>query len=137
MRQINVCLIQLVTVNIKVRIDRLREGDYRFEAKVMLNGKEIGSDRGTFSIGGLNMEFLETRMNKPLLQQVASRAGGKYYESTNISSLVHDVTTLSNFKPRELSKSAEYELWNSRWIFVLIIIVFASEWFMRKRSGML
>jgi hypothetical protein len=117
--------------------DRLREGDYRFEAKVMLNGKEIGSDRGTFSIGGLNMEFLETRMNKPLLQQVASRAGGKYYESTNVSSLVHDVTTLSNFKPRELSKSAEYELWNSRWRFVLIIIVFASEWFMRKRSGML
>ena len=117
--------------------DRLSEGEYKFAATVKINSTLIGEDQGTFSVGGFNAEYLETRMNMPLLQQIAAQTGGQYYESNEISSLLHDVTSLPNFKPRDVSKSAEIEIWNSRWMLALVIFVFALEWFLRKRNGML
>jgi hypothetical protein len=44
---------------------------------------------------------------------------------------------MQNFKPRDVSKSVDVEIWNSRWILALIISVFTLEWFLRKRNGML
>ena len=117
--------------------ESLREGDYKFIATVMANGVTIGSDQGTFSVGGQNAEFLETRMNKPLLQQIAAQTGGQYYNSDNFGSLDHDITMMQNFKSRDVSKSAEIEIWNSRWMLALVIFIFALEWFLRKRNGML
>jgi hypothetical protein len=118
-------------------VESLREGDYTFAATVLANGVTIGSDHGTFSIGGLNAEFLETRMNKSLLQQLAAQTGGRYYDSDNFNSLAQDVTLLPNFKPREVNTSAKIEIWNSRWMLALVTIIFALEWFLRKRIGML
>jgi hypothetical protein len=117
--------------------DRLPEGEYKFMATVKINGALIGEDQGTFAVGGFNAEYLETRMNKLLLQQIAAQTGGRYYESNEFRSLAHDVISLPNFKPRDISKSAEIEVWNSRWILALVIFVFAMEWFLRKRNGML
>jgi len=117
--------------------DRLSEGEYKFTATVKVNSTLIGENQGTFSVGGFNAEYLETRMNKSLLQQIAVQTGGRYYESNELSSLQHDITSLPNFKPRDVSKSAEIEIWNSRWMLAFVIFIFALEWFLRKRNGML
>ena len=117
--------------------ESLRKGDYTFDATVLENGAAIGSDHGTFSIGGLNAEFLETQMNKSLLQQLSAQTGGRYYDSDNIRSLAQDIPMLANFKPRDVHMSARFEIWNSRWMLALIILIFALEWFLRKRMGML
>jgi hypothetical protein len=117
--------------------DHLLDGDYHFTATVMLDGRSIGTDQGTFSVGGLNYEYLETKMNKPLLQQIAAQTGGKYYNSNEISSLTQDVSELQNFKPRDVTKSSEIEIWNNRWMLIILILAFTFEWFIRKRMGML
>ena len=117
--------------------EALREGEYKFTATVVANGAAIGSDQGTFSVGGLNAEFLETRMNKSLLQQIAAQTGGRYYDGDNVSSLAQDVTTMPHFKSRDISTSATIEIWNSRWMLVLVVFIFSLEWFLRKRNGML
>ena len=117
--------------------ESLREGEYKFTATIENNGISIGSDQGTFSVGGLNSEFLETRMNKALLQQIAWHSGGRYYDSNNFSALADDIAMMPNFKSRDVSKSAEIEIWNSRWMLALVIFIFALEWFLRKRNGML
>ena len=117
--------------------ESLRESEYKFTATVMVNGAAIGSDQGTFSVGGLNAEFIETRMNKSLLQQIAAQTGGRYYDSGNFESFSHDVTMMPSFNPRDISKSAEIEIWNSRWMLALVVFIFALEWLLRKRNGML
>jgi hypothetical protein len=117
--------------------NQLPEGEYKFLAKVERNGSPLGEDQGTFSIGGFNTEYLETRMNKQLLQQIAAQTGGRYYESSEVNSLPHDVAGLPNFKPREIRRTAEIEIWNSLWMLALVIFIFALEWVIRKRNGML
>ena len=118
-------------------LDRLGEGDYSFTARARQNGLTVGQDKGTFSVGGLNLEFLDTRMNKLLLQQIAARTGGKYYDSNALQDLPKDVTALPNFKPRELTQSREFELWNLKWTLTFIVLLLAAEWVLRKRNGMM
>jgi hypothetical protein len=118
-------------------LDRLDEGDYQYTAKAQRSGKIIGEDRGTFSVGGLNVEFLDTRMNKLLLQQIAERTGGKYYDTDAVGSLPTDIASRPDFTPRELTHTREFELWNYRWTLTTIVLLLAVEWFLRKRNGMI
>ena len=117
--------------------DQLQAGDYTFTATVSAEGTSIGSDQGTFSIGDLQAKFIETRMNKPLLLQIASRTGGQWYDINASGLLSSAVTSLKNFTSQEISRSQEIEIWNSRWMLALVIAVFALEWLMRKWHGML
>ena len=118
-------------------LEGLGEGDYSFTSRAQQGGKILGDDKGTFSVGGLNAEFLDTRMNKLLLQQVAAQTGGKYYDPGAIDDLPKDIASLPNFKPTELTQTHQIELWNLRWTLSLIVLLFSLEWFLRKRSGMI
>ena len=115
----------------------LPEGDYTFTARVLAGGEQIAEERGSFSVGGVNVEFQETRMNRLLLQQIAERTGGRYYDAGAIATLPQDVASLPGFQPRQVVRSSEIELWNRGWMLAVIVLLFASEWFLRKRNGML
>jgi len=117
--------------------DYLPQGDYSYVASVVLNSDTIGKDTGSFSVGGTNIEFMETKMNKLLLQQISIQNGGKYYNASDISRLPEDIVELPYFKPHDLQYSRQIEIWNSKWFLFLIVILLSAEWFIRKQAGML
>jgi hypothetical protein len=116
---------------------RMPEGEYMYVANVTENGKTVGEDKGTFSVGGINSEYIETRMNKSLLRQIAARTGGNYHDGNRIESIAEDITSMRNFTPRNTDSSVETDIWNSRWTLGIIICIFAAEWVLRKQNGML
>lgn len=118
-------------------MDGLTEGDYTFRGSASLDGQTLGEDRGRFVVGELNLEFLDTRMNAQLLRQLAFRTGGKYFTPENPGELASALSSLSSFGEREVRDTTELELWNWQYTLSLIITLFAIEWFIRKRSGML
>jgi hypothetical protein len=85
----------------------------------------------------MNVEFLEIRMNKPLLEQLAYRTGGKYYNVEEADKIADDLGKDVKFSPKEIIQTNEIELWNWRYLATAIILLLGIEWFMRKRSGML
>ena len=117
--------------------DPLPEGDYSFTATVVAGGRPLAEERGSFSVGGINAEFLETRANKHLLQQIASRTGGRYYEPEDLQRLPDDVAALSNFRVREVNVAEQFELWNKAWMLGALITLLALEWILRKHLGLL
>lgn len=117
--------------------ETLPEGDYTFQATVTAGGEKVGEDRGSFSVGGLNIEFQDTRLNKSLLEQLAARSGGVYYDPDDLKDLPHAIQSIPSFQPREVVRSSEVELWNAQWSLAVLIAFFASEWYLRKRNGML
>jgi hypothetical protein len=117
--------------------DPLPEGDYTYSARALAGGKELAQEKGSFSVGGLNAEFLETRLNRLLLEQLAARTGGKYYEPQELSRLSADLAQMPNFRPRDVILARQFELWNKRWMMVVLVALFSIEWFLRKRNGML
>jgi hypothetical protein len=117
--------------------DPLPEGDYNYAARVAGGGRQIAEEKGTFSVGGLNAEYLDTKANKHLLRQIALRTGGRYYEPEDLQRLPEDLASLPEFKVREVSISQQLELWNKDWMLGFLIFLLAFEWFLRKRHGML
>ncbi|MCX6133126.1 MAG: VWA domain-containing protein [Ignavibacteriales bacterium] len=117
--------------------DPLPEGDYTYTARATEGGRQLGEERGSFSVGGLNVEFQETRANKLLLQQISARTGGRYFESGDLGQLAEDLTSLRNFRPKDVTAARQFELWNRTWMLGAVVALFAVEWFLRKKHGML
>ena len=118
-------------------LDGMPEGDYAFTGKAMVNGTPMGTDAGKFSVGSVNVEFIETRMNKPLLEQMAYRTGGTYVSVTQAGSLAQDISRAVHLAPKELVQANEIELWNWRYLLGIIVMLLALEWVIRKLNGML
>lgn len=112
-------------------------GDYSYRATASLNDQPLGQDAGRFTVGELNLEFQDTRMNVQLLRQIAWRTGGEFATPATLASLQPLLQQIPTFTPREVERSTELELWNWQYTLALIVLVFAAEWFLRKRSGML
>ncbi len=115
----------------------LPEGDYTFRAQAKTDGLQLGEDRGRFSVGGLDLEFQDTRMNVSFLRQLAFRTGGRYLSPPELSALSAELAGRPSFTPRDVTRASALELWNWQYTLVAIIVLFGLEWFIRKRRGML
>lgn len=118
-------------------IDGLGQGEYTFRAAASSGGSSFGTDVGTFTVGGLNLEFLETRMNAELLQQIAYRTGGKFFTPSTAGGLRAALDSLRTLVPREERRAQAIELPHWHYLLAVIILLLAAEWIIRKRSGML
>lgn len=115
----------------------LAEGDYTFAAKAASGGKEHGADRGKFSVGQMNVEYLETKMNTSLLEQIAYRTGGRYAPIAGASGGAGPAAGGGEFTAKEIVQTYEVELWNWQYLAGAIIALLALEWLLRKQSGMI
>ena len=118
-------------------LGNIGEGDYTFTAKASVGGRLLGEDKGRFAVGQMNVEFLETKMNKPLLEQIAYRTGGKFYNVSEAGRMSADLGRDVKLSPKEIVQTSEIELWNWKYLAGAIILLLGIEWFLRKRSGML
>jgi hypothetical protein len=119
------------------RLDGLGEGEYQFSGTASLSGQQLGEEKGKFSIGAREIEFQQTRMNKPLLEQLAYQSGGKYFDSQDVSQLPDDIRRTAKLTPKEATHANEFEMWSLTPILILIILLFGAEWFLRKQAGLL
>jgi hypothetical protein len=119
------------------RIDGGAEGDYTFSGAATRDGKELGRDNGRFSVGELNVEFLETALNNQALRALAARTGGRYFPAADIRGLADAVTSRGDFAPRELTEQRDIQLWNALGLLAAAVLLFAAEWYLRKQAGML
>jgi hypothetical protein len=71
-----------------------------------------------------------------LLERIAVRTGGKYYRPEKLQSLPDEVARLPGFKPLELTRSFEIELWHYPWALVFVVLLLAIEWTFRRVKGM-
>jgi len=114
----------------------LPSGDHYFDGVVTVDGNRLGKDNGRFSVGDIPLEYSELTMNIDLLRNIAERTGGKFYLPENANDFIDDLEALKDFRPKPIVKRSEFVLWNLPWLLAISILCFATEWFMRKRWGM-
>ncbi|MBI5476865.1 MAG: VWA domain-containing protein [Ignavibacteriales bacterium] len=117
--------------------ENLTEGDYSFNGTAKDDDLVLGSDNGKISVGQINAEFIDTKMNKYLLEKIAQRTGGAYLNINEAEKLPEDIFGKIKFEAKEITHTTEVEMWNWKYLGVIIIILFAVEWFVRKRKGMI
>ncbi len=118
-------------------IESLPEGEFTYAAVALNDGDTLGTSGGRISVGEQSIEFAETKMNKPLMKQMASASGGEYSDANLFGSLLRTILLRSEMKPQELKHTNEFELWNLPSFLTVIVLLFGIEWLIRKQSGML
>ena len=118
-------------------VNGLAEGDYAFSGKASADGRVFGEDKGKFSVGQVNVEFIETKMNKQLLEQLAYRTGGTYSGVAASDNIARNIASGAKLESKEILETSEIEVWNWKYLAGIIVLLLAAEWFLRKRNGML
>ena len=91
-------------------------------------------------VGTLTEEEMATisqlRQNaNQLLNQLAENSNGKFYRLKNINSLVKDINKRDDIVNIHYEESTFRDIVDYSWLFVLLILSFGLEWFIRRRSG--
>jgi hypothetical protein len=118
-------------------IESPKPGDYSYEASARFGSSNLKSNIGRFTVGETNIEKENTRMDINFLKQLASSTNGKYFPIENSDDLKAEINKLNSNASKEKLSSREIDFRSNGWILLLIICLFAVEWFTRKRSGML
>jgi len=118
-------------------LEALPEGEYAYAGTAKSGDTQLGRVEGRFSVGEQSIEFLDTKMNKPLMEQIAAVTGGKYVDASDFPTLMKDFASRPFMKPETARSTSELELWNLPSILTVIVALLGFEWFIRKRSGML
>ncbi len=114
-----------------------KAGDFSYKGEAIQNGKKLGSDKGIFNIGDVDIEMTNPTMNYKFLNQLANFTNGKYFNADNYSQLFDILKERNSKSIKEKLNTSEIRLWSNEWLMIIAIILFALEWFFRKRWGML
>ncbi len=117
-------------------LQNFTEGNYQYEAIGLKNGKTIGKEKGSFSVGKSNLEFIHLTSDKNMLQQLAKASNATHDYFLNLDKLTNDILQL-NLKGLSEPKKSIFPL-ARHWLLLLIILsLLSTEWIVRKRNGLL
>ncbi|NQU86089.1 MAG: hypothetical protein HQ541_10040 [Mariniphaga sp.] len=113
---------------------KLPTGNYYFNASVIIGDEEF-TESGNFTILPLQIENVVTRANFNTLFQIANRTGGELYHSNELSELISLISNNSNISQSNYFQATITELLNLKWLFIVLLLIFSMEWFLRKFWG--
>ncbi len=117
-------------------VGTLPEGSYTYTASARRDTDSLGSAAGRFTVGALALEFKETRANAALMQQIAVRSGGSMVALEELQGLPERLRSSPDFIPLRTRATDELPLRRMYGFFLVILALLTTEWFLRKRSGM-
>lgn len=112
----------------------LPAGEYSYTAGVKLGEKSM-SAHGQFTVKVLNQEARQSTANHQLLYAMAKQSGGEMLQPSQISRLADLIRKNETIKTIEYEDKHYTDLIDLKWVFVLILLLISTEWFLRKREG--
>ena len=81
------------------------------------------------------MENIESAADHNLLNQIAKQSNGQFYELKNINQLLNDIEKRKDIAEMSYSEASFNDLIDYKWLFFLIVLIFGTEWFLRRWFG--
>jgi hypothetical protein len=93
--------------------------------------QELGRDVVTFEREDGVAENFHTEQNRPLLEQLASQTGGRYWKPSELKNLPRDIS----YSEAGISVRNTKELWDMPMVFMLLVGLPSAEWLLRRKWG--
>ena len=93
--------------------------------------QELGRDVLTFQREDGSAENFHTGQNRPLLEQLASQTGGRYWRPSELKDLPRDIS----YSEAGISVRSTKELWSMPIVFLLLLALPIAEWLLRRKWG--
>ncbi|QOI96418.1 MAG: VWA domain-containing protein [Flammeovirgaceae bacterium] len=119
--------------NTRYSLSGLKEGVYRYKAATVVNGAR-NEVRGQFLVTAQQLELLNLTADFDLLRKLAANTGGRFYPVNRFDELQNELTAL---EARGILRSNERyrPIINMPVIFMLLVLLVGTEWFLRKYFG--
>ncbi len=109
-------------------------GNYRYKATAKL-GSTVYTVEGGFIVIPVQVEQNETVANHQLLYMLSQKTGGKMFYPREFDKLKDELLNRNDLASVSYTQTKLEELINKKWLFFIILLLLAAEWFIRKRSG--
>ena len=102
--------------------------------ELVANSKGLGQvdAKSNVLVSDINREYYSAAQNTELLKRIAAETGGKYYQLSELQSLLDDLT----YRKTPYSERVTKDLWDMPINFLFIVGLLSAEWFLRKREGL-
>jgi uncharacterized membrane protein len=108
-----------------------KTGAYLTEVTAQRAGKELGRDVLTFERMDGVAENFHTEQNRELLEHLASQTGGQYWKPADLGKLAANIP----FSEAGVTTRETKELWNLPLVFLVLLLLRFSEWWLRRKWG--
>ena len=110
----------------------LQNGKYRIRATGRSGTLKLGEDQIDIYAHPQLAELENPQLNEDLLKQLAGQTDGAYFTMADAESLPENIANVQN----PIFVDAERELWAHPLIFITVLGLLGTEWFLRKRVGL-
>ena len=93
--------------------------------------KELGRDVITFQRMDGVAENFHTEQNRELLEHLATQTGGQYWKPTDLGKLAASIP----FSEAGVTMRETKDLWNLPLVFLVLLVLRFSEWWLRRKWG--
>ncbi len=113
---------------------KLPPGNYYYKAITSFDGQAYAIN-GEFVIRALKIEFTNVVANHNLLYNIANENTGKMFYPSELEDLFDAINKSGNIASISYVQEEQSDIIKWKWIFGILILLLAIEWFMRKRNG--
>ncbi|NNC82651.1 MAG: hypothetical protein HKN79_03670 [Flavobacteriales bacterium] len=113
---------------------RLPNGTYNYTALVSLEGETYRSS-GSLTVEAIQVEAVRTQADHRLLYRMAQSTGAEMFYPNELDALEEALLNKEGIVPVIYTTEQMTDLIESRWLFFLLVLFLAIEWFVRKYKG--
>jgi hypothetical protein len=118
----------------RLNVGSFKAGSYSYTASVSHGGK-VHEAKGRFMVAALTLESVNTTADHGLLHRLAAQSGGAVVSAKELQRLTELIASREDVRNVIYEQTWFKEAIHLRWLFALILLLLAVEWFVRKRSG--
>jgi uncharacterized membrane protein len=108
-----------------------KTGAYLTEVTARRNATELGRDVLTFQRMDGVAENFHTEQNRELLERLATQTGGQYWKPADLGKLAGAIP----FSEAGVTMRETKDLWDLPLVFLVLLLLRFSEWWLRRRWG--
>jgi hypothetical protein len=109
-------------------------GEYTYTATTK-SGNHPFIAGGQLIVRPLNLELRQSAADYQLLNTIAKQSGGQMLLPAQIKNLANLIRKNENVKTLVYEDKHYNDLIDLKWVFVLLLVLLSTEWFLRKREG--
>ncbi|MGA2030792.1 MAG: hypothetical protein ABSG68_00920 [Thermoguttaceae bacterium] len=110
------------------------KGDYLIEVTATRHGQSLGTARARFLVSPQDLELDNASADAETMESLATMTGGRTVAPEQLSELIRQLAAQTqNFEVQQETKKTFWDKWP---FFLLLVCLLSTEWYFRKRWGL-
>lgn len=109
-------------------------GIYDYKAKVAMGGKSVVR-KGSFTVSASNREAMQLTADHHLLNMIAIEHDAKVFDVNQIGQIAQEISEREDIVNIQYNRLKYSDLIDVKWLMMIIVLLLAVEWFVRKQMG--